>query len=67
MCVSVCGGVVSKRKNVRGLYGCESVRDCVCMHECMYVCVLYLVLSYRVVVLFCFFFLGNYITERERM
>ena len=25
---------MSKRKNVRGLYGCESVRDCVCMHEC---------------------------------
>ena len=34
VCVSVCGGVVGKRKNVRGLYGCESVRDCVCMHEC---------------------------------
>lgn len=29
----VCVAGVSKRENVRGLYGCESVRDCVCMHE----------------------------------
>ena len=32
LCVSLCVGG-DKRENVRGLYGCESVRDCVCMHE----------------------------------
>ena len=33
VCVSVCGGVVSKRKNVRGLYGVKvSETVCACMN-----------------------------------